>query len=125
MVAPKYFISYFVVGGYIAAVLAVSLIIALTSSLAGVNRTNCVTTKTVNLNKIVKTSGTGPQEPPKQKQRSIRYAYDEDYAEKIETLKKFEHREPEFKNFKETPTCGLFFFYININFYINTFYNIT
>lgn len=116
MAAPKYFVSYFVLGGYVAAIFAISLIIALTSSLANVKRTNCENPNSkslanANLNKIeeIKSEPLIKKEQVIQQNRhnSKRNINDDEYAEKMKILKQYEHLKD--ANVKEVPTCGSLF----------------
>ena len=106
MGGSKYFISYFVLAGFVAAVLAVSILIALTSSLGGVQRSNCDNSRNV---PSVKNNEDVKEKSQEKSLKTKRYSTNPDYLEKMEKLKEHRKQKSENANIQAAPSCSSLF----------------
>ena len=105
MAAPKYFISYFMLAGFIATVLAITVLISLTSSLAGVERSNCKTSS----NKIFSDLNDDVKIEELKATRPRRYKNDSAYSEKMEQLKQLREKKAQANEILKAPSCASLF----------------
>jgi len=106
MSSPKYFISYFMLVGFIAAVLAITLLVSLTSSLAGVERSNCKNSS----NKTSSNLNYNGKSLEIKETRARRYKNDAAYFEKMEELKQLRGRKKlKINENLKAPSCGSLF----------------